>query len=120
MIAPKEITDERIGGARNLPHEIHRELARIRDTLAARAATYLRRRDMGRLSDGAHDILEQRHRSFCPRLPDSFARSAWCGVSAHRQFGAVVEPENVSEVFGLVAARSRTALRLDLFRDAGQ
>src|SRR6266852_3207243 len=41
MIAPKEITDERIGGARNLPHEIHRE--------------------MGRLPDGAHDILEQRH-----------------------------------------------------------
>src|SRR5712692_9852154 len=41
-------------------------------------------------------------------------------VSAHRQIGAVVEPENVCEVFGLVAARSRTALRLDLFRDAGQ
>src|SRR6266852_4870579 len=61
MIAPKEITDERIGGARNLPHEIHRELARIRDTLAARVATYLRWREMGRLPDGAHDILEQRH-----------------------------------------------------------
>src|SRR5216683_3930427 len=61
MIAPKESTDERIRSARNLPHEIHRELARIRDTLAARAATYLRRRDVGRLADGAHDIFEQRH-----------------------------------------------------------
>src|SRR5712692_5568619 len=104
MIAPKEITDERIGGARNLPHEIHRELARIRDTLAARAATYLRRRDVGRLADGAHDILEQRHFSL-----DKCQRVAF-----------PIEPENVCEVFGLVAARSTPSLRLDLLGDTSQ